>query len=206
MPEFLHVGCGSHRAASTTIGVRHPDWREIRLDIDPACEPDLLGSIIDMPAVASASVDAVYSSHNIEHVYPHEVGPALAEFRRVLKPDGFLVLTCPDLQAIAERVANDQLTEALSPECELAAMDVIFGDRVAMASGEMYMAHHCGFTAKVLHMSLFMAGFRSIRVHRRPLPYFDLWAVAMLERAPVERMDRLLRLYVPPLAPMLAGD
>jgi predicted SAM-dependent methyltransferase len=205
MPEFLHVGCGSHRAASTTIGVRHPHWREIRLDIDPAFEPDVVGTITDMPAVASESVDAVYSSHNIEHVYPHEVGPALAEFRRVLKSEGFLVLTCPDLQAIAERVANDQLTEALYPDCELAAIDVIFGDRAAVAGGEMYMAHHCGFTAKVVHMSLFMAGFRSIRVQRRRSPYFDLWAVAMLVPTSVEQMDELVRLYVPP-APLAASD
>lgn len=198
MAAFLHVGCGSKRAASTTIGARHPDWREIRLDIDPACEPDVLGSITDMPAVASGSVDAVYSSHNIEHVHPHEVGPALAEFRRVLKPEGVLVLTCPDLQSIAERVASDQLTEPLFPGCELAAIDVLYGDRALIARGELYMAHHCGFTAKVLHMSLFMAGFRSIRVQRRPSPYFDLWAVAMSAPASADRLDSLVQLYVPP--------
>ena len=44
-----------------------------------------------------ASVDAVFSSHNIEHLYPHEVPLALKEFMRVLKPDGFVLMTCPDL-------------------------------------------------------------------------------------------------------------
>jgi hypothetical protein len=111
------------------------------------------------------------------------------------------VLTCPDLKAVAERIINDQLTEPLFPGCELAAIDVIFGDRALVARGEMYMAHHCGFTPKLLHMSLFMAGFRSIRVKGRPAPYYDLWAVATQERASVEQMDRLVRLYVPPLLP-----
>lgn len=33
------------------------DWKEIRLDIDPANEPDIVGSMLDMAAVADASVD-----------------------------------------------------------------------------------------------------------------------------------------------------
>jgi predicted SAM-dependent methyltransferase len=40
-----------------------------------------------MSALATGSVDAVVSSHNMEHLYPHEVPLALAEFVRVLKPD-----------------------------------------------------------------------------------------------------------------------
>jgi predicted SAM-dependent methyltransferase len=51
-------------------------------------QPDVLGTMTDMSAVATGSVDAVVSSHNMEHLYPHEVPLALAEFVRVLKPDG----------------------------------------------------------------------------------------------------------------------
>jgi ubiquinone/menaquinone biosynthesis C-methylase UbiE len=54
----------------------------------------------DMSAVETSSMDALYSSHNIEHVYAHEVPKALAEFKRVLRPDGFVIITCPDIQAI----------------------------------------------------------------------------------------------------------
>ena len=43
----------------------------------------------DMPAVEDAYVDAVFSSHNIEHLYAHEVAEALSEFKRVLNEDGF---------------------------------------------------------------------------------------------------------------------
>ena len=98
MPVFLHVGCGPKHKDRTPFASQN--WREIRLDIDSAVQPDVIGTMTDMKAVRDASVDAVFSSHNIEHLYPHEVPIALAEFYRVLKPDGFVLLTCPDLQSV----------------------------------------------------------------------------------------------------------
>ncbi len=97
MKTFLHVGCGPKRKNQTTKGFNTPDWTELRFDIDDSVAPDIIGTMTDMSAVASESVDAIFSSHNIEHLYAHEVPVALAEFLRVLKPDGFLVVTCPDL-------------------------------------------------------------------------------------------------------------
>ena len=54
----------------------------------------------DMKEIDGASVDAIFSSHNIEHLYPHEVRPALDEFYCVLKPNGFVLSTCPNLQSV----------------------------------------------------------------------------------------------------------
>lgn len=56
-----------------------------------------------MPEVPAASVDAIFFSHNIEYLEAHEEPIALAEFRRVLRPGGFVLITCPDLKAIAAR-------------------------------------------------------------------------------------------------------
>src|SRR5947209_1666250 len=72
MPTFLHVGCGPKRKSGTTRGFQRDEWTELRLDIDPSVKPDIIGTITDLSAVADASVDALYSSHNIEHLYPHE--------------------------------------------------------------------------------------------------------------------------------------
>ncbi|MCP4116899.1 MAG: hypothetical protein GY737_16145 [Desulfobacteraceae bacterium] len=47
----------------------------------------------------------------------------------------------------------------------------------ALADGNRYMAHKCGFTQKNLTQALQGAGFKSIAVMRRP-KCFDLWAVA----------------------------
>ena len=110
----------------------------------------------DMKAVGDASVDAVFSSHNIEHLYPHEVPVALAEFHRVLKADGFVLLTCPDLQSVCARVANDQLTDAAyhSGMGPITPLDILYGHRASMNAGNLYMAHRCGFTKKVLASTL----------------------------------------------------
>jgi hypothetical protein len=54
----LHVGCGSLRIEATPFGAL--GWEEIRLDIDPAVSPDLIGTITSMPEVPTASVDAVF--------------------------------------------------------------------------------------------------------------------------------------------------
>ena len=101
MLTFLHIGCGQKRKNQTTPGFNSPDWQEIRFDIDPAVAPDIHGTMLDMSAVQSSSMDALFSSHNIEHLYPHEVPVALAEFRRVLKPEGFAVITCPDRKSVS---------------------------------------------------------------------------------------------------------
>jgi len=84
MKTFLHVGCGPIKK-NLVKGFSNDVWSEIRLDIDEKVRPDIIGSILDMHSVESGSVDAVYSSHNIEHVFPHEVPIALKEFHRVLK-------------------------------------------------------------------------------------------------------------------------
>jgi hypothetical protein len=70
---MLHVGCGSATLAKLPPGFRDGSWSEVRLDINPAVKPDIIGTITDMPDVPSGSMDAVYSSHNIEHVYTHDV-------------------------------------------------------------------------------------------------------------------------------------
>src|SRR5882724_3187896 len=108
MPTFLHVGCGHAGKAQTTKGFDTLDWREVRLDIDPAVRPDIVGSMTDMAAVPDGAMDAVFSSHNIEHLYPFETPVALAEFLRVMRPDGFAVITCPDLRSVAALVVEDK--------------------------------------------------------------------------------------------------
>lgn len=179
MKTFLHVGCGPKHKDQTTRGFNTPDWKELRFDIDQSVNPDLVGTMLDMSAVASESVDALFSSHNIEHLYPHEVPVALQEFLRVLKPDGFLVLTCPDLQSVARLIAEDKLTEAAytAPAGPIAPLDILYGHRPQLAAGNLYMAHRCGFTLKVLIATLQAHGFKTVAGRQREAA-FDLWVVA----------------------------
>lgn len=180
MKTFLHVGCGPKRKDQTTRGFHSADWQELRLDIDPNVTPDIVGTMTDMSGVADVSVDAVFSSHNIEHLYPHEVPVALAEFKRVLKPDGFVVITCPDLQSVCALIAEDKLTEPAytSPAGPIAPLDILYGHRPPMARGNLYMAHRCGFTQKVLTGTMQASGFVAVAARRRGHPYYDLWVMA----------------------------
>lgn len=196
MQHFLHVGCGSKRKAQTTRGFNTPEWTEIRFDIDPSVAPDVLGTMTDMSAVTSESVDAIFSSHNIEHLYPHEVPVALKEFLRVLKPDGLAVITCPDLQSVCALVADNKLTQPAyqSPAGPITPLDILYGHRASMQRGNLYMAHRCGFTKDVLRATLQQAGFSSVGTLARP-QFFDLWAFASKQSLNQEQLTQLVQTH-----------
>jgi SAM-dependent methyltransferase len=195
--SFLHVGCGSIQQWQLK-GFDSTDWSEIRFDIDPGACPDILGTLTDMSAVPSASVDAVYSAHNLEHVYPHEVPVVLAEFRRVLKDDGFVVLTCPDLVSVAAAVAQGRLLEPLYEVASgpIAAIDILYGHRDSLASGKVYMAHRTGFTYETLRDAFTGAEFPLHVGAARP-EIFDLWIVAFKTGKALPEAERIARQYLP---------
>ena len=195
---FLHVGCGPALKENTTKEFSRDDWEELRFDIDPSVNPDYVGTMTDMSAVTDNLVDAIYSSHNIEHLYPHEITTALAEFKRVLKRDGILVITCPDIQEVAKLVAEDKLLEPAynSPAGPISPLDILYGFRPAIAKGNMHMAHRCGFTEKVLRGTLAAAGFASVVTMRRPAAY-DLWAAASVEAISEKNLRDLAAAHFP---------
>ena len=184
LKTVLHVGCGVHTPDKLHETFRGPGWREVRLDINPAVKPDILASITDMRDVADASFEALYSSHNLEHLHPHEVPLALAEFKRVLKPYGFALITVPDLQEVARFVAEDRAEEAIlmTNKGPITPLDVLYGFRPFLANGNLFMAHNFGFTATTLRAALEGAGFLDVAVE--PDNAFNLWATASPSAAP----------------------
>jgi SAM-dependent methyltransferase len=179
----LNVGCGfgSGRLPSH---FHDPGWREVRLDIDPDVQPDIVASITHMPAVAGGTIDAVWSSHNLEHLHHHEVPLALSEFIRVLKPGGLFLVALPDLQKVAELVAADRLDAAayMSQSGPITPLDMIFGHAASLARGNHFMAHKTGFTPTTLLKSLVQAGFVDILLRRGN--EFELWGRAYKPAAP----------------------
>ena len=198
MKTLLHVGCGADRIARTTPGFNDGSWQEVRLDINVLNQPDVIGSMTDMSGVDSESIDAIFSSHNIEHLYIHEVPIALAEFKRVLKPDGFCVITCPDLQSVCALVAQDKLMEAayISPAGPITPLDILYGHSNSIRAGNTYMAHRCGFTQRFLSTVLKQSGFSSVAAIRRPQS-FDLWVIASKGNRTEEQMRLLAKDHFP---------
>jgi hypothetical protein len=177
--DVLHVGCGAHAEEKLPAVFRQTGWREIRLDIDPEVSPDFVASITDMHVISDRAVDAVYSSHNIEHLYPHEVSLALQEMHRVLRAGGFAFIKLPDLQEVARHVADGRLEDPLymSPMGPIAPLDILYGHRPSLAAGNAFMAHRTGFTGETLGNALIKAGFAAVMIQRNP-PVFDLTAIA----------------------------
>lgn len=175
--RVLHVGCGPLAEQKLHETFRGNGWEEVRLDINPAAHPHIVASITDMSVVATGSFDALYSSHNLEHLAPHEVPAALNEFRRVLRPQGFALITVPDIQQVAEHIARGEAESAvlhtnLGP---ITPLDILYGFRPLLAENP-FMAHRFGFTAQTLDAALKNAGFAHCDVERDG--EFNLWAVA----------------------------
>ena len=206
MPVFLHVGCGKKRKASTTAGFAAPEWRELRLDIDPAVRPDIVASMTEMSEVADGSMDGLFSSHNIEHLYPFETAKALAEFRRVLKPGGFAVITCPDLKSIAGLIMQDLVTEPAyrSPAGPISALDMLYGHQSDLARGNLHMAHRSGFTNRSLEAALRAAGFTNVVMLQKP-SRFELWALAVNGPASRTELRSLVEAHFPLSQPLGAN-
>ena len=187
--DVLHVGCGVFEPEKLPLMFRNAGWREIRLDIDPDVNPDVIASITDMQVISGATLNAVYSSHNVEHLYPHEVPLALREMNRVLKSDGFAFIKLPDLQEVARFVAEGKLEDPLyiSPVGAIAPLDILYGHRPALARGNAFMAHRTGFTGTTLGTALIAAGFVAVMM-QRDLPNFSLTAIAFRTQPDAEQM------------------
>jgi SAM-dependent methyltransferase len=164
----LNVGCGPYNPEALPQLFRDGNWQEIRLDINTAVNPDILGTITDLSAVPDNSVDAVFSSHNLEHIYHYEVPLALGEFKRILKPDGFLMIVVPDMQTAAEFVARGDMENEplyISPGGPVRALWMFYGMGTEVP-GMPYMAHKTGFTAQNLTQKLQEANFSRVEVIR----------------------------------------
>ena len=192
MKTFLHVGCGPQNK-SQIKGFDNDDWKEIRLDIDSNVKPDIVGSSTDMSLIETGSVDAVYSSYNLDHIYAHEVPIALKEFYRVLNKDGIAVVKCPDIQTVCELIAQDKLLEFLyeSDIGPVYPIDVIYGNRWQIQNGNEYMAKKVGFTYSALNASFAEAGFKARYGGRMPARGGELNIVAFKQKIPKEQIKKI---------------
>ena len=195
MKIFLHVGCGSLNKSSC-LGFNNDNWKEIRFDIDESVNPDIVGTMTDMKSVETGSVDAVYSSHNIEHIFPHEVPIALREFYRVLKEDGMVSISCPDLQSLGEAIAQDRLLETLyeAPIGPVTAFDILYGHRETTLDGDIYAIHRGGFTYSTLYKSFKEVGFQAMAGGRKG---YNIYLVAFKQRKPDEEIKKIVSQFIP---------
>jgi len=192
MKTLLNVGCGLSKI-SELKGFNNGNWKEIRFDIDKEVNPDILGTLTDMSLVETSSVDAIYSSYNLDHIYAHEVPIALKEFYRVLNEDGIALVKCPDIQSVCELIAQDKLFEPLYDSVlgPIYPIDVIYGNRQEIQLGNEYMAKKVGFTYSLLNKTFAAAGFKSRYGGRMPTNGGELAIVAFKQKIPEEQIKQI---------------
>lgn len=178
----LHVGCGPAAAGRLHAWFSPDAWNELRVDVDPAVRPDMVASITDLSVIHDGEVDAIWASHVLEHLADHDVPVALREMTRVLKPDGFALVTSPDIVTAARAIVAGRLEDVMyvSPAGPVAALDVLYGFRPALKRGRRYMAHRTAFTEGRLGRMMVEAGFAEVRVATHGS---DLWALALMPGA-----------------------
>lgn len=140
----------------------------MRLDIDPDVQPHIVASMIEMGDIGP--FDALYTSHALEHLYPHQVGVALGEFLRVLKPGGAAVIVVPNLDG----VKPDETALYWSPAGPVCGLDLYYG-MSRLIERLPYMAHHCGFIPDTLAAAMTAAGFAGVKT--QVLKHYTLMGV-----------------------------
>lgn len=121
--------------------------------VDIAGEPDVLGDARDLP-FADSSVDAIWASHILEHLAVVDVGKALGEFLRVLKPHARAIIRVPNF----DYVAKYWLTGPDRPWAEY----MVFG--LQTSEGEFHRSAH---TAGSIRADIEAAGLECLRVEMR---------------------------------------
>jgi predicted SAM-dependent methyltransferase len=120
LPVRLNVGCGSttpegwiniDNSPTMWLAQRPVLWRFARrLRLVPADMDDaprwaarvLLANAVRRLPLATASVDAIYASHFLEHLPRDDAVLFLREARRLLRADGLIRIVVPDLASIVD--------------------------------------------------------------------------------------------------------
>ena len=193
---FLHLGCGPSRKQNTTPGFNTDAWTEVRMDLDPAVSPDVIGDMTALPFEAQ-SFDAIFCSHAIEHLYPQDAIVAMLEMSRVLKSDGFAIIVCPDLESACKWVSVGRIDDMVYPSLAgpITPLHLLYG-YTPLLKDHPHMAHKTGFTAARLSKTLYDNGFQEAVVWKRN-PVFELWGIALKEERPEDDVLALMAEYFP---------
>ena len=106
----------------------------------------------------------------------------------------------PDLQSICEAVVNDKLLEPLYEAPignQISPIDILFGNRQEIASGNEYMTKKCGFTYTVLNGAFFEAGFKARYGGRMPFNGGELALVAFKQKKSEEEIKKIANPFFP---------
>lgn len=141
----INIGCGINRVD----GYINVDVQEAKGGV----VPDIFADARNVP-LPDACADEVMAIHVFEHFALWECGDVLAEWRRLLKMKGLLVLELPDIikccRNVVEGIEGDKHPDQLG-------LWGIYGDA---QTPDPYMLHRWGWSPKSLRHFLHQHGFK----------------------------------------------
>lgn len=160
-PHKLHLGCGN------VILPKEEGW--INVDSRDLPGVDIVQDISNLspPIFPNNSADVIYACHVLEHFGFNNVIPSvnqvLINWRNVLKRDGELWLSVPDLEVCLEGIK-----ESKTFEDQKQFIQAIFG-----GCDYPENRHYNGFTKLSLKYYLEAVGFKDIKFLNGPFFVFD---------------------------------
>lgn len=149
----LNLGSGKTRITDAIYNEEICDYHEIRVDLDKRYNPDIFSDIKKLPMIPDDSVDAVYSSHSLEHVNFYDGIECLKEWYRVLKKGGELRVIVPNIASAAEHIAKGDIFHVMyeSEVGPIQAIDFIYGHKELSRYND-YQCHRMGYTVESLRL------------------------------------------------------
>ena len=138
---------------------------------------------------ADRSVDAIYASHVLEHLYRSDALQLLTECRRILKSRGVIRLVLPDLKTMAASYLQDHRSDAAIYFNQNLLMREAYGPSGIFGRLKMLLADHHShkfmYDLPLLQKDMMEAGFSDVSEHM----YLDS---RIPEISEVERPGRVL--------------
>ncbi|HEY6544845.1 MAG TPA: methyltransferase domain-containing protein [Dokdonella sp.] len=141
LPRKINVGCGY-------------DYRQgyLNVDLHAVHQPDLVADVTHLPMLPDGAFDEIVAQDVLEHFERARTAPALAEWSRLLAPEGVLHVRVPSLFGMFDLLARPDRREPAKAE---EIIHLVYGTQAY--NGDYHLA---GFTAATLAEHLRRAGLR----------------------------------------------
>jgi predicted SAM-dependent methyltransferase len=131
---------------------RYLGWKA--LDIQEGPEVDYVGNCGTLTQFDDDTIEALYASHVLEHIHYADVPGTLAEWYRVVRPGGKLMVAVPDMNILSQLFVKPELKVA----DKVLVMLMMFGGQ-----SDHTDFHYAGFDLELLGAHLLNVGFEGIR-------------------------------------------
>lgn len=110
----------------------------------------------------------IRARHLLEHIHYADTVFVLKEWHRILKEQGTIEITVPDIEYVANRIAKMQMAENFNTHMgKLMWIDVDSQMQLYGSGAVQYGNHLSAFTEKLLYLLMDHIGFKEIKIEKR---------------------------------------